>query len=217
MLRDESNAKLFDRPLSSARRTLTFFGLVGLTIGVATLRGPARGSDDTKSPAVKSEVVALLSHKPLNSFVTPYVREGRDGMVVIRPAAAFRHNGMDRLLAFFHRELGEVLAMCRQAAQGRCLPAAVLESPLPGYRVVYRRHRLRSVSPKGPSGKASLPCRGAVREPMHRINFGTLAIRMIAPFDWLAFLRQWQCECEEVRRMATRTTGLRGSPHRFSV
>ena len=118
---------------------------------------------------------------PSKSFVAPYVREGMDGVAVIRPAAAFRHKGMDPLLALFHRELGEDLAMRREGAQGRHLPAGVLEASLPGYRVDYRRHRLRSVLPQKGRGEKHPSSTGEVDEPMHRISFGSLAVRMVAP------------------------------------
>ena len=61
--------RLFDRPWSSARRMLTAFGLLGLTIGVATLRGPARGAEDAPSPAAKAEVGSRPTTEPSKSFV----------------------------------------------------------------------------------------------------------------------------------------------------
>ena len=36
-------------------------------------------------------------------------------------------------------------------------------------------------------------------EPPHHSLYGYSAIRTVAPFDWLAFLRQWRVELEEVR------------------
>ena len=48
----------------------------------------------------------------------------------------------------------------------------------------------------------------ANKEPLHRFMLGCPAVRMIKPFDWLAFLRQWKVECEEVR--FERRHGLQG-------
>ena len=111
MLRDESKTRQSDRPLSTVRRMLTLFGLLGLTIGVATLRGPARGAGDGPSSAAEAVGAAPQLRDPSKSFVAPYVREGTDGAAVIRPAAAFRHKGLDPLFALYRRELGEDLAM----------------------------------------------------------------------------------------------------------
>jgi hypothetical protein len=111
MLRDESSAKPFDGPLSNVRRLLTVFGLVGLTVGVVTLRGPVRGDDDGRSPAAKTTIEPTQPRHPANSFETPYVREGKDGVFMIRPAKALHHNGVDPLLALLQRELDELFCM----------------------------------------------------------------------------------------------------------
>ena len=39
---------------------------------------------------------------------------------------------------------------------------------------------------------------------MHNIQFGGMTARTVAPFDWLAYLRQWRLELEEVRGGAPR-------------
>ncbi len=52
--------------------------------------------------------------------------------------------------------------------------------------------------PRNPANKQRPPT-DAENKPMHRIAFGDPAVRMVAPFDWLAFLRQWRFDCEEVR------------------
>ncbi len=56
MLRDGSNITTLRAAWSRARRLLTAFGLIGLTIGVATLRGPARGAED--GPAASASAAA---------------------------------------------------------------------------------------------------------------------------------------------------------------
>ncbi len=52
--------------------------------------------------------------------------------------------------------------------------------------------------PQYPGDKQRAP-KDAENKPMHRIAFGNPVVRMVAPFDWLAFLRQWRFDCEEVR------------------
>jgi hypothetical protein len=203
MLRDESNSKPFDQPLSSARRVLTFFGLIGLTLGVATLRGPVRGADDGPSLASKTEVAPPQSRDPSNSFVTPYVHEGSDGVVVFRPAAALRHKGMDRLLALFQTELLEELLEMDLSMIAKQLK---VDTSRPGF-LNLRCQDIDWVSacigfgrsvPNGQVDKHRSPS-GAVDEPQHAIRFGTPTVRMVMPFDWLAYLRQWRFEYEEIR------------------
>ena len=104
MLRDGSTTQPFDRPWSSARRILTAFSLLGLTIGVATLRGPARGADGGPSPAAKAEVATAEPRDQTEPFGPLYLREGADGVVIVRPAAALRHNGMDSIVPLVSKE-----------------------------------------------------------------------------------------------------------------
>ncbi len=115
MLRDQSQSKAFDRTWSSARRLLAAFGLIGLTMGVATLRGPARGAEDGPSPAAPAVVAATEAREPSKAFVAPYVREGKDGVAVVRPAAAFRHKGMDPLLAIVECGTGQWISPCSRS------------------------------------------------------------------------------------------------------
>jgi hypothetical protein len=198
MLRDESNTKLFDRPYSSAWRVLTVFGRVGLTIGVATLRGPARGDDDTQSSAAKAEVAPPQPRDPSKSVVAPYVRESPYGMAVVRPAAAFRHIAMDRLVSVFQNALGEDLAIVAKELK--------VDTSRPGFLKI-RCQDIEWITagigfdqiPKNVQWDKRRAQGGVVEEPKHRIIFGTPAVRMATPFDWLAFLRQWRCECLEVR------------------
>ena len=189
------------RPFSSVRRMFTVFFLVGLTIGVATLRGPARGADDGPSPASKTEIASPQPRDPSKSVVVPYVREGWDGAVVVRPAAAFRHKGMDRLLPLFQSELlGVDLDLSVLAKELK------VDTSRPGF-LNLRCQDIEWVSagigfgrsvPNGQVDKHRSPS-GAVDEPQHAIRFGTPTVRMVMPFDWLAYLRQWRFEFEEVR------------------
>ena len=218
MLRDESASMSFSRPLSRALRLLIVFGMVGLTIGVAALRGPALGADDGPSRVSKTEVTQPQPRDPSNSFVAPYVPDANDGVLAVRPAAAFRHKGMDRLLPLLQPKLlGELL--------GVDLDFSVIAKELkvdtarPGF-LTFRCQdiewftvgiRFDQSPPKGQTGTQGSPS-SARDAPMHRIIFGTPAVRMVAPFDWLAFLRQWRCGCEEVRASGHAYYRITGKP-----
>ena len=118
---------------------------------------------------------------------------------MIRPAAAFRHKGMDPLLAIVESGTGRMgLPMLAKQLKVDTSQQGFLKFRLPGYRVGDRRRRLRSLVPRNPANKQRPPT-GAENKPMHRIASATPAVRMVAPFDWLAFLRQWRFDCEEVR------------------
>ena len=110
MLRDQSQSKAFDRTWSRPRRLMAACGLIGLSMGVATLRGPARGAEDGPSLAATPVIARPEPREPSKAFVAPYVIEGMDGAAVIRPAAAFRHKGLDPLLALVRAELGQDLS-----------------------------------------------------------------------------------------------------------
>ena len=84
----------------------TAFGLLGLTIGVATLRGPARGAEDGPPSAAKAELPRPSPATRQSPSAALYLREGADGVVVVRPAAAFRHKGLDRVVPLIGAELG---------------------------------------------------------------------------------------------------------------
>jgi BlaR1 peptidase M56 len=198
MLRDQSQSRAFDRTWSSARRRLAAFGLIGLTMGVATLRGPARGAEDGPSPWAKPVVAKTEAREPSKAFVAPYVIEGMDGAAVIRPAAAFRHKGLDPLLAFFRAELD------------RDLPSLAKQLKVDTSKPGFSKLRLQDIEwvtagvgfdrsiPKYTVDKQRPPT-DAENKPLHRFSLGGPVVRMVAPFDWLAFLRQWRFECQEVR------------------
>ena len=100
---------------------LTAFGLLGLTIGVATLRGPARGAEDGPRPRPAAEAAAPEARDQASPSVPIYLREDADGVAVIRPAAAFRHTGMDRLLAVIEEHWTESISP-RSRSNSRSTP-----------------------------------------------------------------------------------------------
>jgi beta-lactamase regulating signal transducer with metallopeptidase domain len=187
MLRDESNTKPSDRPLSSARRMLTLFGLIGLTIGVATFRGPARGADDSPSPAAKAEVATAEPRDQTEPFGPLYLREGADGVAIVRPAAALRHSGMDRIIPFVSEEaMGLDFADIAKQLK--------VDTSRPGF-VKLRAQDIERVSASVSFGRSKID----PNDKLHRLIVACPTVRMLAPFDWLAFLRQWRLEFEEAR------------------
>jgi hypothetical protein len=56
------------------RRGLAALGLVGLTIDVATLRGPARGAEGGSPPAAKAEFAAPEPHDQARPLAPLYLR-----------------------------------------------------------------------------------------------------------------------------------------------
>jgi hypothetical protein len=164
MLRIDDETDTNDRRGSSAWRLATALGLLALTLGVATLRGPARAAEKATAAAATSG--------PL------YLRDGGDGVVVMRPAATFRRAGMDRLAALLNTYVGVELA-------------AFAEHPLTQKLDVQDIEWVTAVVSfgRGPGAK----------DNRHSLMLGRPAIRMVAPFDWLAYLRQWRFDFEEVQ------------------
>ena len=186
MLRDETGGKACDRPWSGAHRLLTMAVLLGLTICVATLRGPALGADDdppTVAAATAKPSAPRAEEPPIELRFVP---DGMDGVIMVRPAAAIRRAGMDWLAPIiseslsFASELSKQLKVDMSAPGFLKLDAKDIESVFGGLRFG------RTVK----DGQTKL----------HMIEFGrVVTIRTVAPFDWLAYLRQWRLGFEEVR------------------
>ena len=107
---------------------------------------------------------------------------------MIRLAAALRHPGMDRFLAVIKENLDEDIA--------RLAKRFKIDTARPDFL------KLRAQDIEWVTGAVtfsiSRPKGDSKQEPLHRFEFGNPVIRMVAPFDWLAFLRQWRFECEKV-------------------
>ena len=198
MLRDGTHVTNFEGRCSKARRLLTVFGLIGLTIGVSTLRGPARGAEDdpaAPAPAASRKPDARDQAEP---SVPIYVREGADGVAMIRPAAALRHPGMDRFLAVIKQQLDESITFHAKRLK--------IDTSRPDF-LKLRAEDIEWVTGEVTFGRARNGVKG---KPVHSFGLGYPAIRTVAPFDWLAFLRQWQFACEKVGEGASayyRVTG----------
>ncbi len=186
MLQDASHLTTFEERGLRARRLLTMFGLIGLTIGVATLRGPVRGAEE-RPPAPASPPVATTDARDLPEPSVPlYICEGADGVALIRPAAALRHPGLDRFLAVIKEHLDEGINSVAKQFK--------IDTSRPDF-VKLRAQDIDWVTGFVTFGRAKNDAKG---EPVHTFAFGASAVRMVAPFDWLAFLRQWQFACEKV-------------------
>ena len=162
------------------------------------LQGPARGAEDGPSPAAPAVVAATEAREPSKAFVAPYVIEGKDGAAVVRPAAAFRHKGLDPLLAIVSAELEMGLPMLAKQLKVDTSQQGFLKFRLQDIEWVTVGVGVDRSIPRNPANKQRPPT-DAENKPMHRIAFGDPVVRMVAPFDWLAFLRQWRFDCEEVR------------------
>jgi hypothetical protein len=198
MLRDGSHVTNFEGRCSRARRLLTAFGLIGLTFGVATLRGPVRGAEDSPAAPAAAAVATTDARNQTEPSVPIYIREGADGVALIRPATALRHPGMDRFLAVIKEYLDKEVAFHAKRLK--------IDTSRPDF-LKLRAQDIEWVTGAVTFRRAKNNAKG---EPVHYFGLGNPAIRMVAPFDWLAFLRQWQFACEKVGEGASayyRVTG----------
>jgi hypothetical protein len=186
MLRDETRIGMMDRPWSRARRLAMTASLVGVTAVVMALRGPARGGEDGIPAAAERKAEAPTTRVADSPLAPLYVPEGMHGVVAIRPAAAARHVGVDRLKPLLDETLGfDFSDLAKELGVDMARPGFVRLS-IPDLEWITLGVRFgRSKNPKGPE--------------MHTIEFGSPVFRTVAPFDWLAFLRQWGFEFAEVR------------------
>jgi hypothetical protein len=68
-----------------------------------------------------------------------------------------------------------------------------IDTSRPGF-IKLRGHDIEWVTASVHFGRS-----GTGEKTLHRFMLACPAIRMVARFDWLAFLRQWKLECQEVR------------------
>jgi hypothetical protein len=106
MLRRQDGTGTIDRPLSRAWRLVTTCTLLGLTLGVAALRGPARGGEGEGPAAVTSNVPTTTTRATGTPFLPPYIQEGSAGLIAVRPAATFRRMDSSLILPLLKTFLG---------------------------------------------------------------------------------------------------------------
>ncbi len=191
MLKDEPRS---DLPWTGTRRLVAALGLLSLTIGVASWKAPAQGEDSKLGTIEIAGVVARKASADaaaVEPFEVRYIPDGKVGVVAVRPAAALRRTGMDMLSPLL-RELIDInlpqLARDLKVDMARPgflkLECKDIESVVVGFDI----------------GQAdAVPGPGQQERRLHRLDPSGLTIRTVAPFDWPAFIRQWNLGLEEVR------------------
>ncbi len=177
---------------SKARRLATALGLLALTIGVASWKAPARAADDKPSPATGAKPTENAG--AVEPFDVRFIPETMKGVIAFRPAATVKRAGMSGTTAWLRRIYADGFAEIAKQLQ--------IDTGRPGFRKLACED-IESVSIgmnmdtiQGVQGK---PVNGQPVQPMHRLMFSGFTARAVAPFDWLAFLRQWKLDLKEVR------------------
>ena len=89
MLRRQNGTGTMDRPISRVWRVVTTCTLLGLTLGVATLRVPARGSEGEEPAAAPPYIVTTMT-SAAGTPISPRSPGRKVGSIAFRPAATFR-------------------------------------------------------------------------------------------------------------------------------
>jgi len=184
MLRRQNGTGTMDRPLSRVWCIATTFTLLGLTLGVATLRGPARGGEDDEPAAATSKVRTTTTPATGTPLLPPYVQEGAAGLIAFRPSATFRRMDSDLilpLLNFMGIDFSDIPKQYKViTSRPGSLKLAVEDIEWVTGSIRYGRAR----NNEGDG---------------HTVMLGGLTFRTVAPFDCLAFLRQWRFDFVEAR------------------
>ena len=193
MLRNETETTDVGPTGWNAWRLAMALGLISLTIGVATLKGPARAADGSSSPAPPADpkVEGEAGRESAIPFDVRYVPERMSGVVAFRPAATLRRPGMERLMSLYQKTILELdLETIAKGLQ--------VDMSRPGFRKL-GLDEIESFVCGFRFGQPANKPKNADGEPLQSIEFGGLTVRTVAPFDWPAFLRQWKLKLEEVR------------------
>ena len=191
----QNSSPTADRPWSRRRRLAAGFSLLAVTLGLAALPRPARALAGDKDAPPKVVDTAPL---PLKDGPTPFdfrfASDAVPGVVAFRPAAFLRRVGESYLNEEYRgilAEIAERLKVDTKATGFRTLGLEDIDWVIGGLRF----------------GKIKAPDDGRM---MHFLEFGHVAVRATAPFDWLAWLRQYGLVFEEARdggRVYYRVTG----------
>ena len=180
MLRDQSESGSVDRSNPGTWRLPASFTLIDLTVGVAMLRGPARAEDERAPNSDGTNARMSVAHEPIKP---PYVPEGAVGLIAFRPAPMFQRMGEgEAMLSLIPAEAAADLEL-DQASTKRGSPALSSED------VEWASIGIHLDNVKNEED-------GDFQFQL--FSFRGLTIRMSAPFDWLAYLRQF-LELSEVR------------------
>jgi hypothetical protein len=189
MLREESNAP--DRPRSGPRLALAALLLLGVAAGASMLRGPARANDPGGPTASQSQYVLgeMASADTVRSSIKPidlsYVTEDdTQGIVVFRPAAAFRRSSMGVYRTMLNGFIREQWA--KAAGALKFDPTQPGQKPLAVDLFEQVTASVRIYRAKGP-------------KPNGRLAVTMFTVRTTEPVDWLALCRLFRLEITELR------------------
>jgi hypothetical protein len=186
MLRRQNGTGMMDRPLSRFWRLATTFSLLGLALGVAMLHGPALGGEGEKPATATPNIVTTSNRATGPLLLPPYVPDGATGLVVFRPAATFRRMSPDLVVPLLNSFLDiDVSEFMKQYQVITSRPGALR---LGVEDIEWVTGGIRFGRSKSNEGKV-----------LHNFMLGSPTVRTAAPFDWLAFLRQWHFDFAEAR------------------
>jgi hypothetical protein len=198
MLRCQNETEAMDRPPSRVWRLVTIITLFGLTLGVATLRGPVRAGDGDEPAAGQSKVRTTEPQAAVAPIVPAYVQDGMVGLIAFRPAATFRRMDPGLILPMFNYmdiDLSEIPKLYKSATSKPDSLKLGVED------IEWVTAGIRFGRTKNGAGDVH-----------HTFMIGGLTVHTAAPFDWRAFLRQWRFECVEARHGGRVYYKLTGPP-----
>jgi beta-lactamase regulating signal transducer with metallopeptidase domain len=192
-----------DRQWSRSRRLGAGLCLVASAIGVAMLRGPARG-DETEQPGAAPQAPTPTDRDSGRPGSTPfdmrYVSDETVAVIAFRPAATFRHTGTPTFSAISAVAGLDLSDIANQLKIDLSAPGRLRLAPDDIEWVIVGLDFGRSIV-LGADGKP-LPRGGtdAKGEIRHAFQFGRVTLRTTGRFDWLKFLREWRFDFIEVPR-----------------
>jgi beta-lactamase regulating signal transducer with metallopeptidase domain len=204
-----------DKPWSWSVRFLSGIGLIAITVGVLTLRGPARAGDDaqaSKAPNTENQKTASSAHAIESPLDVTFVPENAPGLIAFRPAAILRRARVPQFLSMLLSEIGGNPPM---ALLSMFPKETGIEPPAPG-RGVLPLDQIDSINATlgfGKGGRARPPA----ARPMHRVDIGPPTIRTVKPFDWLGYLRAWHIQLTPVKSEGHTYYQIGGPIKRFFV
>ena len=98
-----------DKTWSWSVRFMTGIGLFAITVGVLTLRGPARAGEDapaSKAPNTETQEPANPAHASESPLDVTFVPENATGLIAFRPAAILRRARIPQFLSMLLSEIG---------------------------------------------------------------------------------------------------------------
>jgi beta-lactamase regulating signal transducer with metallopeptidase domain len=189
MLREETKAP--DRPWSRRRRALAASLLLAVAAAASLLHGPARADDPERPAASGSEYVlgeetgAGTVQKSIKPFDLSYVTDDdSQGVVALRPAAAFRRSDMGVYRTMLNVLIGQQWAKAANALKFD--PTQPGQKPLRVDMFEQVTASVRIYRTNGP-------------KPNGRFAFTMFTLRTTEPVDWVALGRLFRMKITEER------------------